>query len=62
MNNTMLFELILDFLFIYRYLHLCENIRPDIHLFDQEVLTYDWSVPKLAKFTPGNVNIVWYQK
>lgn len=36
-----------------RYLYLCENVRPDILLFDQEVLTYDWSVPMMKKAYPG---------
>jgi len=35
-----------------RYFHLCENVRPDITVFDQEVLTYDWSLPMTRKFYP----------
>ncbi|OWF45611.1 transmembrane protein 260-like [Mizuhopecten yessoensis] len=37
----------------FRYLHLCENIRPDIQIFDQEILTYEWSVPMLGWTMPG---------
>ncbi|KAK3093908.1 hypothetical protein FSP39_021678 [Pinctada imbricata] len=38
---------------VLRYLYLCENVRPDISLFDQEVLTYDWSVPMMRKAWPN---------
>ncbi|KAM6462537.1 protein O-mannosyl-transferase TMEM260 isoform 2-T2 [Liasis olivaceus] len=36
-----------------RYLHYCEGIRPDITLVDQEMMTYHWYLPKLAKHLPG---------
>uniref|UniRef100_A0A8D2MCV1 Transmembrane protein 260 n=1 Tax=Zonotrichia albicollis TaxID=44394 RepID=A0A8D2MCV1_ZONAL len=36
-----------------RYLHYCEGIRPDITLVDQEMMTYGWYLPKLAKHLPG---------
>ncbi|XP_029140430.1 transmembrane protein 260, partial [Protobothrops mucrosquamatus] len=36
-----------------RYLHHCEGIRPDITLVDQEMMTYHWYLPKLAKHLPG---------
>ena len=35
-----------------RYLHLCEGVRPDVSLIDVEILTYQWSLPKLRKFYP----------
>ncbi|XP_063427497.1 protein O-mannosyl-transferase TMEM260-like [Mytilus trossulus] len=38
-----------------RYLYLCENVRPDLLLFDQEVLTYDWSVSMMKKVYPDIV-------
>ncbi|KAK7104648.1 hypothetical protein V1264_019331 [Littorina saxatilis] len=38
-----------------RYYHLTEGVRPDLVLFDQEVLTYDWSVPMLGRHTEGLV-------
>lgn len=38
-----------------RYLYLCENMRPDVKIFDQEVLTYDWSVPMMREAYPGIV-------
>ncbi|XP_076464917.1 protein O-mannosyl-transferase TMEM260-like [Babylonia areolata] len=38
-----------------RYFHLVEGVRPDITLFDQEVLTYQWSVPMLGR----HVDIQW---
>ncbi|XP_060074677.1 transmembrane protein 260-like [Ylistrum balloti] len=37
----------------FRYLRLCENIRHDIQIFDQEILTYEWSVPMLGWTMPG---------
>lgn len=37
----------------FRYLHLCEKLRPDIQIFDQEILTYDWSVSMLGWTMPG---------
>ncbi|CAL1539711.1 unnamed protein product [Lymnaea stagnalis] len=37
----------------FRYYHFIENVRPDLSLFDQEVLTYEWSLPMTSKFTPG---------
>ncbi|XP_071079220.1 protein O-mannosyl-transferase TMEM260-like [Haliotis cracherodii] len=36
-----------------RYFHLCENVRPDIILFDQEVLTYKWSVEMMRDTSSG---------
>ncbi|XP_026554473.1 transmembrane protein 260 [Pseudonaja textilis] len=36
-----------------RYVHHCEGIRPDITLVDQEMMTYHWYLPKLAKHLPG---------
>ncbi|XP_058018977.1 transmembrane protein 260 isoform X3 [Ahaetulla prasina] len=36
-----------------RYMHHCEGIRPDITLVDQEMMTYHWYLPKLAKHLPG---------
>ncbi|NXK91795.1 TM260 protein, partial [Formicarius rufipectus] len=36
-----------------RYLHYCEGMRPDITLVDQEMMTYKWYLPKLAKHLPG---------
>ncbi|MEE6494143.1 hypothetical protein FKM82_017032 [Ascaphus truei] len=42
-----------------RYLHYCEGLRPDLALVDQEMMTYDWYLPKVAKkipnvYFPGN--------
>ncbi|XP_067860542.1 protein O-mannosyl-transferase TMEM260 [Heptranchias perlo] len=36
-----------------RYLHYCEGQRPDVSLVDQEMMTYDWYLPKLAKHLPS---------
>ncbi|NWI76898.1 TM260 protein, partial [Dryoscopus gambensis] len=36
-----------------RYLHYCEEMRPDITLVDQEMMTYEWYLPKLARHLPG---------
>ncbi|XP_041490110.1 transmembrane protein 260 isoform X2 [Microtus oregoni] len=36
-----------------RYLHYCEGLRPDVSLVDQEMLTYDWYLPKMARHLPG---------
>ncbi|XP_054827809.1 transmembrane protein 260 [Eublepharis macularius] len=36
-----------------RYLHYCEGMRPDVSLVDQEMMTYSWYLPKLAKHLPG---------
>uniref|UniRef100_A0A6J0UBY9 Protein O-mannosyl-transferase TMEM260 isoform X1 n=1 Tax=Pogona vitticeps TaxID=103695 RepID=A0A6J0UBY9_9SAUR len=36
-----------------RYLHYCEGVRPNITLVDQEMMTYPWYLPKLAKHLPG---------
>uniref|UniRef100_A0A8D0EGA7 Transmembrane protein 260 n=1 Tax=Strix occidentalis caurina TaxID=311401 RepID=A0A8D0EGA7_STROC len=36
-----------------RYVHYCEGMRPDITLVDQEMMTYEWYLPKLAKHLPG---------
>ncbi|KAK3769088.1 hypothetical protein RRG08_032078 [Elysia crispata] len=37
----------------YRYFHFCEGVRPDLTIFDQEILTYRWSLPMTRKFYPG---------
>ncbi|KAB1278271.1 Transmembrane protein 260 [Camelus dromedarius] len=36
-----------------RYMHYCEGLRPDISLVDQEMMTYEWYLPKVAKHLPG---------
>uniref|UniRef100_A0A8C6IZU3 Uncharacterized protein n=1 Tax=Melopsittacus undulatus TaxID=13146 RepID=A0A8C6IZU3_MELUD len=36
-----------------RYMHYCEGMRPDTILVDQEMMTYEWYLPKLAKHLPG---------
>ncbi|KAL4613133.1 transmembrane protein 260 [Arapaima gigas] len=36
-----------------RYLHYCQRMRPDLHLIDQEMMTYSWYVAKLARHHPG---------
>ncbi|XP_055572466.1 transmembrane protein 260 isoform X1 [Falco cherrug] len=36
-----------------RYVHYCEGMRPDVTLVDQEMMTYEWYLPKLAKHLPG---------
>ncbi|XP_069807229.1 protein O-mannosyl-transferase TMEM260 [Dendropsophus ebraccatus] len=36
-----------------RYLHYCEALRPDLSLVDQEMMTYDWYLPKTAKHLAG---------
>ncbi|KAM8921271.1 protein O-mannosyl-transferase TMEM260 [Pelodytes ibericus] len=36
-----------------RYLHYCEGLRPDIALVDQEMMTYDWYLQKIAKHIPN---------
>uniref|UniRef100_A0A452IX30 Uncharacterized protein n=1 Tax=Gopherus agassizii TaxID=38772 RepID=A0A452IX30_9SAUR len=36
-----------------RYLHYCEGMRPDVTLVDQEMMTYEWYLPKVAKHLPG---------
>ncbi|XP_058149363.1 protein O-mannosyl-transferase TMEM260 isoform X4 [Dasypus novemcinctus] len=36
-----------------RYMHYCEGLRPDISLVDQEMMTYQWYLPKMAKHLPG---------
>ncbi|XP_059176469.1 transmembrane protein 260-like isoform X2 [Physella acuta] len=36
----------------FRYFHICENVRPDLTIFDQEVLTYEWSLPMTREFYP----------
>nr|XP_035964887.1 transmembrane protein 260 isoform X8 [Halichoerus grypus] len=36
-----------------RYMHYCEGLRPDISLVDQEMMTYEWYLPKMAKHLPG---------
>ncbi|KAK3583319.1 hypothetical protein CHS0354_038928 [Potamilus streckersoni] len=35
-----------------RYLYLCEHYRPDLQIFDQEILTYEWSVPMMRDSYP----------
>uniref|UniRef100_A0A8C5KE17 Transmembrane protein 260 n=1 Tax=Jaculus jaculus TaxID=51337 RepID=A0A8C5KE17_JACJA len=36
-----------------RYMHYCEGLRPDISLVDQEMMTYGWYLPKIARHLPG---------
>ncbi|XP_043404323.1 transmembrane protein 260 isoform X7 [Chelonia mydas] len=36
-----------------RYLHYCEGMRPDVTLVDQEMMTYEWYLPKMSKHLPG---------
>ncbi|XP_054894482.1 transmembrane protein 260 isoform X5 [Poeciliopsis prolifica] len=36
-----------------RYLQYCQDIRPDIRLVDQEMMTYSWYVTKLGQHLPG---------
>ncbi|XP_029397516.1 transmembrane protein 260 isoform X3 [Mus pahari] len=36
-----------------RYLHYCEGLRPDVSLVDQEMMTYEWYLPKMARHLPG---------
>ncbi|XP_058522471.1 transmembrane protein 260 isoform X1 [Ochotona princeps] len=36
-----------------RYMHYCEGLRPDLTLVDQEMMTYEWYLPKMAKHLPG---------
>ncbi|KAM6201179.1 protein O-mannosyl-transferase TMEM260 [Rhynchocyon petersi] len=36
-----------------RYMHYCEGLRPDISLVDQEMMTYEWYLPKMSKHLPG---------
>ncbi|XP_071971849.1 protein O-mannosyl-transferase TMEM260 [Engystomops pustulosus] len=36
-----------------RYLHYCEGLRPDLSLVDQEMMTYEWYLPKTAKHLSG---------
>ncbi|XP_049626200.1 transmembrane protein 260 [Suncus etruscus] len=36
-----------------RYLHYCEGLRPDVSLVDQEMMTYEWYLPKMANHLPG---------
>ncbi|XP_038865447.1 transmembrane protein 260-like [Salvelinus namaycush] len=36
-----------------RYLHYCQGVRPDVHLVDQEMMTYSWYVAKLGQHHPG---------
>uniref|UniRef100_A0A8C8RBL4 Transmembrane protein 260 n=1 Tax=Pelusios castaneus TaxID=367368 RepID=A0A8C8RBL4_9SAUR len=36
-----------------RYLHYCEGMRSDVTLVDQEMMTYGWYLPKMAKHLPG---------
>ncbi|XP_041703625.2 transmembrane protein 260 [Coregonus clupeaformis] len=35
-----------------RYLHYCQGVRPDVHLVDQEMMTYSWYVAKLGQHHP----------
>ncbi|KAL5008068.1 hypothetical protein ScPMuIL_013649 [Solemya velum] len=35
-----------------RYFSLCEDIKPDVQVFEQEVLTYEWSVPMMRDAYP----------
>ncbi|XP_058254326.1 transmembrane protein 260 [Hemibagrus wyckioides] len=36
-----------------RYLHYCQDLRPDLSLVDQEMMTYSWYVPKLQQHLSG---------
>ncbi|XP_068110482.1 protein O-mannosyl-transferase TMEM260 isoform X2 [Hyperolius riggenbachi] len=36
-----------------RYLHYCEGLRPDLSLVDQEMMTYEWYLPKTSKHLPN---------
>ncbi|XP_036928207.1 transmembrane protein 260 isoform X1 [Acanthopagrus latus] len=36
-----------------RYLYYCQDVRPDVRLVDQEMMTYSWYVAKLAQHHPG---------
>ncbi|GAB1298783.1 Transmembrane protein 260 [Apodemus speciosus] len=36
-----------------RYLHYCEGLRPDVSLVDQEMMTYEWYLPKAVRHLPG---------
>nr|XP_051678877.1 transmembrane protein 260 isoform X2 [Oryctolagus cuniculus] len=36
-----------------RYMHYCEGLRPDLSLVDQEMMTYEWYLPKMAEHLPG---------
>ncbi|XP_069571025.1 protein O-mannosyl-transferase TMEM260 [Brachyistius frenatus] len=36
-----------------RYLYYCQDVRPDVRLVDQEMMTYTWYVAKLAQHNPG---------
>ncbi|XP_073442045.1 protein O-mannosyl-transferase TMEM260 isoform X2 [Dendrobates tinctorius] len=36
-----------------RYLHYCEGLRPDLSLVDQEMMTYEWYLPKTGKHLTG---------
>lgn len=36
-----------------RYLHYCNNIRPDVRLVDQELMTYSWYISKLGHHLEG---------
>ncbi|KAM6912902.1 protein O-mannosyl-transferase TMEM260 isoform 1-T1 [Xenentodon cancila] len=36
-----------------RYLHYCQDVRPDVRLVDQEMMTYSWYVAKLASHLSG---------
>ncbi|XP_069063533.1 protein O-mannosyl-transferase TMEM260 isoform X1 [Pleurodeles waltl] len=38
-----------------RYLHFCEGMRSDVSLVDQEMMTYEWYLPKMAKHLPDIV-------
>ncbi|XP_057714876.1 transmembrane protein 260 isoform X2 [Corythoichthys intestinalis] len=43
-----------------RYLHYCLDVRPDVRLVDQEMMTYSWYVEKLGAHLPG-VNFPGHQ-
>lgn len=38
-----------------RYLHFCEGMRSDVSFVDQEMMTYEWYLPKMTKHLPGVV-------
>ncbi|CAL9687036.1 unnamed protein product [Knipowitschia caucasica] len=36
-----------------RYLHYCQDVRPDVRLVDQEMMTYSWYIAKLGHHLEG---------
>jgi len=39
----------------FRYFHLCEGVRSDLSVIDQEILTYSWALPMLGDAHPDMV-------